>query len=358
MSQTATMPEATPAPIEAPVDTTDADLGAAYDRVVTQNGADRGDGGKFVSPNGSQPAAEGAETAETGLDEPKAPDPAVAAVGAPAHLPQAIKAHWDKYGPEAQAAIAAHQTEMDRKFGEVGKQLGQIKPLQDELAMAMERYPDLKGMTPTQLAQSAVRIAAVQMELNRNPVGTLIDIAKQVGALDKLAAVFTGQGGQGEPGQVVASLERKIHELETRLSRAADPDSIRETVSTQLDETMAEREARTSLKDWSKDQPFYAEVEADLPYYVGKVIAERGRDRPHKDILSDAYDMAINANPEVRAKVRAAEAKATAAPTDPKRTEAARKAASINVPSTTSGRERVPSEDELLAAAYDRKMAS
>ena len=101
---------------------------------MLEHGADRGEGGKFVSPNAPEDGKAASETAETAKDETKPVE--TPTVAAPAHLPQAIKAHWDKYGAEAQAAIAAHQTEMDRKFGEVGKQLGQMKPFHDEFVAA------------------------------------------------------------------------------------------------------------------------------------------------------------------------------------------------------------------------------
>ena len=75
-------------------------------------------------------------------------------------------------------------------------------------------------------------------------------------------------------------------------------------------------------------------------------------------VLQKAYDMAINANPDVRAKVRAAEAKATAATPDPKKAAAVRNAVSINVKSSNSGKERPMTEEEAMASAYDRAMAS
>jgi len=351
MSQTALMPEVVP--VEVVVDTTDADLGAAYDRVAVQNGADRGEGGKFVSPNAPEDGKAASETAKTAEDETKPVE--TPTVAAPAHLPQAIKAHWDKYGAEAQAAIAAHQTEMDRKFGEVGKQLGQMKPFHDEFVAAMEQYPEWRGRPPAQLAQGAIRLAAVEAHLQKNPIGTILDIAERIGVKAQLAQVFSGQQAQeGSQAHHVARLERELESLKSQLGKAASPDTIRGEIS----RTMLEKDAEKVTHDFASSKEHWADVEAAMPSFIGMVLEQGGQGRPMQDILADAYDMAINANPEVRAKIRAAEAKATAAQTDPKRTEAARKAASINVPSTTSGKERVPSEDELLAAAYDRRMAS
>lgn len=338
-----------PAPVVTEAGSDDAILSATFDRLVTNNGSDRDEGGKFASPAGQDAAQAKPEGSEAGTEADSA-ETVSAETPAPAHLPQAIKAHWSGMSEDARKAWAAHVSEQDRKFGEQGKLWQAAKPVMDRLNEAIQKYPEFKGMSPDDIGKSAAQLAAVQISFNKNPVGTIMDLARSANVLPQLAQIFSqGEQRSGDQGQIIAGLERKIAQLEAEHKRASNPDAIRETVST----TLAEKEAKTTLENWAKAQPFYADVEADLPHYVAKVIEKSGRDRPHTDILSDAYDMAINANPEVRAKVRAAEVKTTAANQDPKRAEAAKKAASINVPSGT-GKEREPTEDEILSATYDR----
>lgn len=354
MSELTITPVESPAPIDIPGD--DDALSAVFDRMVTNNGADRGDGGKFVSPAASEGATAGDPQPAKAEEGAAAATPPVNA--APAHLPQAIKAHWDKYGPEAQAAISAHQAEMDRKFGEIGKQYGAVKPLADKLTEATTKFPEFKGMTPDQLADGAIRLAAVQTALEKGPesaVSTIIEVAKSYNVLQQLAQVF---GGQANDNQTVVGLQQEIANLKAQVARAGSPDFIRE----QITSTMTERETETAVRtfiasDGVKD--FWPDVEAKIPDFIRLVQAEPANSgKSPQEILETAYDMAINALPDVRAKVRAAEAKATAVTPDPKRTEAAKRAASINAPSNGSGKERLPTEDELLSAAYERKMAS
>lgn len=338
----------------------DAALGAAFDRVATNNGADRGEGGKFVS---HKPAPEGAQGGDApsqdgeGAGEADKPSP-VAGTAAPAHLPQSTKDIWDKLTPEGQAEVARLTGEWDRKFGEQGKLLQTVKPIHDKLTEATAKFPDFKGMTPEQLAQGAIELGAVQVALSRNPVGTIIEIAKHYKVLPQLAQAFQGkESGEGQPGNdnTILSLQQEISALKDQLSKAANPETLRETVST----AFLERETEAMVQQFAAadGKDYWAEVEADMPLYIRHVM-ERGLAEGPKAILQKAYDMAINANPDVRARVRAAEAKATVSANDPKRTEAAKKAASINVPSNGSGKERQMTEDELLAAAYERKMAS
>lgn len=339
-------------------DTSESDMGAVFDRLVTNNGADRGEGGKFTSPNAdgaeeaASPDARGVPSGDEGAGAPADP-PVVADTPAPAHLPGAIKSQWATATPEMRAAIAAHQSEMDRKFGEIGKQYGAVKPIADKLTHATQNFPDFAGMTPDQLAQGALELAAVQVNLNKNPVGTIMDIAKHYNVLPQLAQAFNGQGG--DQAQLVTGLQQKIANLENQLSKVSNPDTIRQTVSTTLQERETEALVQKFAAEDGKD--YWAEVEADMPLYIRHVMEKQLAEGPQA-ILQKAYDMAINANPDVRAKVRAAEAKATAGSTDPKKAAAVRNAVSINVKSSNSGKERSMTEEEAMASAYDRAMAS
>lgn len=344
-----------PAPEPVVVDTgptEDEALGATFDRLVTQNGADRGQDGKFVSPNG---ASEPAPAGEGVVDSAVSSQPAVSA--APAHLPQAVKAEWAKLSPEGQTALATLTTEWDRKFGEQGKQLGMVKPIADKLTSAVQNVPEFKGMSAEQLADGAIYLASVQSALNKDPVNTILQVADTYGVLAALKAHLAGtEVPATDSGQLVARLEREIEGLRAEVKKTADPATVRSEFS----KAMAEKDAETLTQTFASGagKEYWADVEADLPTYIAEVLKKKGQGRPMADVLSDAYDMAINAIPEVRAKVRASEAKATAANPDPKRTEAARKAASINVKAAANGKDRVMSEEEALGAAYDRQMAN
>jgi TolA-binding protein len=334
--------------------TEDTAMGAVWDRANVQNGSDRGEGGKFVSPAAAEGAQGGSspEKAEEGAADAQ-PSPVVG-VAAPAHLPQSIKQHWDKYGPEAQAAIATHTAEMDRKFGEIGKQYGAVKPIADKIMGAAQQYDAFKGMSPDQIAEGAISLAGVQAALLKSPesaVSMLMDVAKSYNVLPQLARAFGQQGDS----QVVTALEQKISTLESKLEKSGNPDTLRELISAVL----AEKSTETTVIDFAKGKDHWAEVEANIPTFINVLLEDpASAGKSSQEILDAAYDMAINALPSVRAKVRASEAKATAAGPDPKRTEAAKKAASINVPSNGVGKERQLTEDEAYGAAYDRKMAS
>lgn len=338
-------------------------MGAAFDRIMTNNGSDRGDGGRFVSPNGQGSDTSSAATGDdgAGADAGAAAATANLAAPAPAHLPQGIKAIWGKLDATDQAEFGKFVKEQDSKFGDVGAQLREMKPFHDEFSNAMRTYPEWKNVPPAELARAAIQLAAVQAEMDRGPesaVKTILEIAQTYKVLPALAQVFAADGegvangaGQGNSGQIIAGLEAKIAKLEAKLG---NPDTIR----TEVSKMKAEMDATDAFAAFIKDKEHIDSVLPDLPRFVDMVLEKsKGQRRPYADVLADAYDMAINANPEIRAKVRASEARATAANPDPKRTEAARKAASINVRPNANGKEKAMTEDEAFAAAYERATA-
>ena len=203
-------------PVDEPIaDTSEKDMGDMFDRLVTNNGADRGSDGKFTSA-GAESSTASAEPADGGVSagEEGAADASAAPVAgetaAPAHMPGAIKSHWANIPEEARAALVAQQTEWDRKFGEIGKQYGAVKPIADKLSEAA-KYPDFAGMTPDQIAQGALELAAVQVNLGKNPVGTIMEIAKHYNVLPQLAQAFQGQAerGRSEPTRYRPATENR-----------------------------------------------------------------------------------------------------------------------------------------------------
>ncbi len=322
----------------------------AFNRLTKQTGTERGADGKFTAANGDQTSLEG----EEGAGEIETGSTAEQVSSAPAHLPQAIKDEWVNLPQKARDAITAHQAEVDRKFGEVGRQLGAVKPIADRLSTAQQTMPELfEGMSAEQLAQGALELGAVQVRLNRAPVETIIQIAQQYGVLDHLAQRLSGQQPSTEQ-QAAYGLQQELANLKGQLQTATNPAAMNQ----QFEAMMAQRDAEKVIADFATSKEHYAEIEASLPVFIDIALKGSAPGAPLSAILDAAYDMAINAIPAVREKIRNPEAKVTAVLTDPKRTEAARRAASINVKSTSTGKERAMSEEDAMRAAYDRLTAS
>jgi hypothetical protein len=338
---------------QAPEISEDDAMGEAYEAAMKGDSPEkeRGEDGKFKSAKGDEKASlegEGNEAAEEG---------STASTAAPAHLPQAIKASWEQIPVEAREAIAKHQGEMDRKFAEVGRQMQAAKPIMDKLTQAQQTVPIMQGMTPQQLADGALQLAAVQVQLDRGTpqqrTETLMQIANHYGVLPQIAAMVSGQ----QPDQQVTSLHQEIAQLRQLLGQQQVQNSP-DMIEGKFAEMMRVRDAEQAVEGFAKSMPLFADVEATLPRFV-----EMARDRmPEADmmaVLEAAYDMAVHADPEARKKLLDLEANAaTTSNGDTERRDAAKRAASINVKGHTSGKTRQASEDELMSAAWERAMAS
>lgn len=334
-----------------PVETSEIDeLGAAYDRIVTQNGADRGGDGKFTSskesPDGSGDLPEG-----EGAGEGDSSSTVLDATPAPANW-TGLDDAWKAIPAEQREKVKTHFDDLHRRMSDQGRQLAQSKPLADKLIQGVSQLPQFRGFSPEQIAEGAIRLANVQASLESGPASaldTILQIAQAYKVLPDLTKRLTGAEmpeGQNETHE----LKREIAELKNQLR--SGPQQIEAHVSRAIEG----RAALDTVVQFAKDpaNSFFGVVEPHIPAFM-----ERARqDRPElagKELLQAAYESALK---EFGLKdMKEAAAKAAAPVVDQKRTEAAKKAASINVKSSSTGKERPLGEIDALSAAYDRAMA-
>jgi hypothetical protein len=355
---------------EVPIETTNpetnadyAQMAAVFDRVMAEepsSGPLRDESGRFKSsePAEAEPVVAGGEVeAHEASDDGAGEEPAVeapppeVATPAPAHLPQELKADWEKIPEGARKAITDLQAEHDRKMGELGGQLRDAKPINDAYNRLRQQYPDDFGaLDNSTLSEAVANLAVVQARLGRDPVGTIVQVAQQYGVLGDLARIVAGQQPTGE-GQQVAQLQQTIAQLQKKIEDFGNPEAIDQRISQRMEVQATE----TMLAELRKEAPLYAEVEAALPTFIEMAWGQLGHGADRKAVFKLAYDMAVHANPVTRAKA-VAPGKTAAAPS-PERVEQIRAATSVNVKSTANGKERAMTEREHAEAVYDRMHA-
>jgi hypothetical protein len=302
---------------------------------TTKDASGRDESGRFASkdsPAAEDAAGEPAEGAAEATD-----------TGAPAHLPYDIKSNWDTIPEAARDAIAALTSEQDRKFGELGRELASVKPIKETLSQYNEYFDGTKGNYRPEEAISY--LFNVQRKMDQDPLNTIMEIAHTYGVADQL-----GQPTEGS--HQVSQLHRTIRDLESRLQNT--PAEIDQKIA----QNFEMREFDKAIAEFASTADHYAEVEEKLPSFIAASWAIKGEGADKMDVLKHAYKLATDEIPEVRAKVQAAEKNKAAGHTDPKRTESAKRAASANVKSNSTGKSvTFTSEDEAMGAAYDRAMA-
>lgn len=315
------------------------DMGALYDTLTAE--------GVEEAPEEATEAEPEAEEAEAEPEQPEAEEPAPEPVEAPTELPASIKAKWNDMPAEAQEAVLASHRDMTRRMAEQGRVVQSTKPIYDVLVQAAKDIPTLADMTPTQIAQDVFAMAKIQGQLAQDPVQTLLGIAQQYGALDGIRQAIGGQNPDATSRQNM-ELVQEVRSLKAQLQQVVDPNTIDQRVN----QTLAARDTERLVTSFASSKPLWADAENHLPQFIPIAQAQLGEGASPQDVLNAAYDMAIHAIPDLRAKAAPPAKAATAA--DPARTAAQQKAKSINVGGRPTGDAKPPTGRAAMAAVYDR----
>ncbi len=322
----------------APVDTSAslAEDGSSYDKVWDKlTVGDRADDGKFKGAE-AEVAQEEAAAEEAKQTEQVAAQP----VTLPANMTPDMADIFEGMPPERAQKLTAWADKLHRQMSDQGRQLGALKPFND-VASSYPEYFERPGMPAPPDAFN--RMMAVQKLLDTDPIAGLRQIADAYG--------ITEQSFGGGLATEAAQLRATIGELRQQISSMASPDAIRG----QIESISRERSAADEVSRFAQSKPLYADVEAVLPDFVGLAKRQLGDGATPGALLERAYDMAVNALPETRAKQNAA---AQAAPAANAKAEAAKKAASINIKGAPTGARQYASDEEAMSAAFDRAIGA
>jgi hypothetical protein len=310
----------------------DDEMGALFDK-LTADGIDE-----------EQPEVEAPES-EDAAPEPVAetvPEP----VEAPADLPAGIKAKWADMPEEARDAVLSSHRDMSRKMADQGRIVQAAKPIYDVLVQAVQDIPTMANMTPAQIANDVFQMAKIQGELARDPVKTILGIAQQYGAIDGMRAALAGKAPDQSQQNTIA-MQQEIRRLQAQVQQFADPALIERRISA----TMATKDVEGVVASYAASKPFWAEAESAIPAMIPLAKARLGDEASHKDILDAAYDMAIHADPALRAKATTAATAPVVA--DPARVAAQVRAKSVNVTSRPAG-DKPLTDHQVYSRIWDK----
>lgn len=341
------------APVNATESTDDA-LGAVWDRLERDNGAARDDSGKFVSSNPDNEPAQVQEPLEGGEGEAAAvadtSTPEAVEVPLPSNW-RGLEETWSKIPAELRDTIKAHEDKLHQTLSQQGQALSAFKPIGD----VIQKYGDyFDGRTAAYKPADAVEyLFNLQRQMDANPVDTLLQIADTYQLRPHLAQMFGGQAGEGQTADNSSQvLLAEINQLKTIIRDMGDPSKIDARISSKLSEERQSQAVEDEISRVSKDMPLYADIpEEDMVHFINRSWAKLGNTASREAVLKSAYDMAINADPDLRAKAAALKSAATH---DPARVAAAKRANESNIRSTSSGKTRDLTDDELLGQVFDK----
>jgi len=304
-------------------------MGAIWDKLTEEN------------------AVEEAEPSTPDAPEPQPEAPVAALVDEPpSDIPASLRQHWSTIPKEARDAVIATQRDAGRKLAEQGRLVNGVKPVVDVLNRAVREIPSLAKMTPDQVAKDVFEGAKMVAAIRANPVANIVNLAKQHGALDALKAHLSGQPA-GQSNESVAVM-RELNDLRRKFAELSNPDIRSEEVS----RILAQRETESFVTGFAAENAEnWAQVEAFIPNMIPLAKQRLGSSASAPDTLALAYEMAVHAHPDLRAKMQAA-AQAPAL-SDPTRTAAQRAAKSVNVTSQP-GKAAPMTEKAAMEAVWNK----
>ena len=312
----------TPAPEVAappPADTKDdspaaqeAALDADLKKVFEKANKPRDESGKFAPKDGEKAAAEALKPDAKGEQpKPEAVKTEAPKTEPPRSWPKELADKWGAVPPEVQAQITKREAEAHQTISRLGQVAKAVEPLA-KVVQERASYLQRTGLPPQEFISRALDISE------------RMDSGDAIGALRDLAAAYKIDLSQLAPNPLdppeLDTLRRDVAELRRTLSSRQHQEraTAEEAAAQQNAElTRLVSEVRSSREHW-------AEVETELLASIGALRQSNPSLSP-KELLEQAYDRAVWANPTTRAKLEAQRAEKA----ERERIEAAKKAAAV-----------------------------
>lgn len=294
----------------------------------------RTEDGKFT-PKETAETPEITDQAQTKPEEPAAP-----AIQMPVSWSPDRKAEWEALPSTAREYIAKREQEAHSQISQLGQQVKTAQPLFEVLERHRAAY---EGKAAP--AEAIERLFAANNYLERDPVNAIQWLASQYGVdLQALAGDPNSQ-----PDAQVSALKNEIAQLKALVGQTTQRVMSRE----QQEQEAKIKAVEAEIEAFAKDKPEWNTLEAEILANVG-VLRTLNPALSHKDLLEQAYERAVFANPQTRAAqlARLEKEKADkAAEEAKKRAIEAKKASSTNVKSSPGSHAATSLDDDLKAVA-------
>ena len=328
----------------------DAELSAVWDKIERDNGASRGEDGKFTSANATAEPPEPLEGGEgEGAEVAVEPStPAVADVPLPSNW-NGKEELWQKIPADLREPLRAMQEELHQKTTQLGRELSQWKPVGEVIQKYGDYFGGARGnYKPTEAIDY---LFSLQRQMDDNPKETLLQIADTYELRPYLAQLFGGQQGEGGSSVLLARIDQLENLLKQANGQKFDPSIIDQRLEQKLTERQTMSEVEQAMSRVEDAMPLIKQVDQEtLIFFTDKARAKLGETASYEAVYKLAGEMAINADPDLRAKVAAP----VAAAQDPAKVAAAKRANSANLRSTSPDKGRVLSEEEELAQVWEK----
>lgn len=321
--EVAAAPEAAPADVtptpapEAPApsfeEKVDADLRGVWDKLHPSRDLKTGQFAAKQPQTPDDPADEGGEAVQPENKDERATPEAAPAIDPPISWTAELKQRWAALPPEVQTYVAQRDKESHEAITRQGDVIKSFEPL----TQTLEQFRDVYESYNLPPDRALAYLFSAERALRTDPLNSLRELCAAY-KVDPLDLVGEGHQPQGEQPQ---RNDPRVAAI------AAELDQVKSALMEQRRNEERSRFAgiQQELAEFAKDKPHYETVRVHMASLIQSGAA--------KD-LADAYDMACNAVPTVRALIKAEEQKAEEAKRTKEaeeKTRSAKKAASVNL---------------------------
>ena len=272
--------------VEQPRPSFEETLAKVGSEIFSRKEPERDAGGRFQPKVVAPPelgAPEGVEVPGSPVAAPPELAPAPT-IEAPQSLPASLREKWPTLPPDVQRDIAARESEAHQRITTDGQRIKSLQQYEELAAPLAEAAKSLNVSVP----EYQRGLMEGDRFIKQHPDQAILRIAQAYGV--DLNALVTGAPQPQRQPNPNSDVLRELHNVKSELT------SIKE-------QTAAEKlkAAEQTVASFKKDKPYFDEVEPLMTK-----LYEPGMD------LNALYDMAVNASPDVRAKLTADKAKEAA----------------------------------------------
>jgi len=264
---------------EAPADSapsTEPDYSALYDKLTQGQAEGQGDTAP-VEETEAEGAAEGVDDTDQSPQTDAEPEGEAQAIARPAAWSAEKEQVWQSLPTEAKEYIAQRESEAHKQISRLGETAKRAEPV----LKALDDFPETfkaKGIDPAEGVRILMR---AQELLDTDPVSGIAKIAKSYGV--DLGTLASGTNRD------IAAMRQELAELRTQ-----------QRLRQQQEQAQTHQGLEQRVAKWAEDKEHYSAVEADMVALID-TIDRSGKSE--EEILDEAYQRAIWANPDVREKL-------------------------------------------------------
>ena len=216
------------------------------------------------------------------------------AIEAPSHWPQADRDMFAKQTPEGKTWLLARHKAMEADYTKKTQDAGSARRYKDQLDEVFAPYREAMARDGIDDVTAIKQLVAAHDYLQKDPINGINWLAQRYGI--DLKQATEGVSGDAQNPELV-SMKNRFAQLENKLNStlSAQQNEQQKATLTQVEQFAVEKDAQGNAL-----RPHFDEVAKDIAVLIGV-----SRQQGDQLSLQDAYDRAIYANPQVRAKVLA-----------------------------------------------------